>query len=158
VAGCRHRHGSAPNLEVNEKGIALHVPVIDKSKRDDGTFSRKAFIYDKGQDINMCPARKRSSGTLVNGGAALLYRASNPCHCSNQQFAHTQRDRKKVEILFSHLKRIPRLGGLRPRRPIQSAVFRDAVNYPRVVEKRPNVGIIRTPCYSRAVDLGTSRA
>jgi hypothetical protein len=48
---------------VNEKGIALHVPVIDKSKRDDGTFSRKAFIYDKGQDINMCPSRKRSSGT-----------------------------------------------------------------------------------------------
>jgi hypothetical protein len=39
------------------RGIALHVPVIDKSKRDDGTFSRKAFIYDKGQDINMCPAR-----------------------------------------------------------------------------------------------------
>jgi hypothetical protein len=53
----RHRHGSAPNLEVNETGIALHVPVIDKSKRDDGTFSRKAFIYDKGQDINMCPER-----------------------------------------------------------------------------------------------------
>ena len=117
-----------PTLEGNEKGIAPHVAVVDNSKRDDGTFSRKAFIYDKGQDINMCPSRKRSSGTLVNGGATLLYRASNPCHCSNQQFSHTQRDRKKVEILFSHLKRIPRLGGLRPRRPIQSAVFRDAVN------------------------------
>lgn len=77
LAGRRHRHGSAPNLEVNEKGIAPHVPVIDKSKRDDGTFSRKALICDKAQDINTCPARKRSSRTLVNGGAALLYRASN---------------------------------------------------------------------------------
>jgi hypothetical protein len=65
-----------PILEGSEKGIAPHVAVVDNSKRDDGTFSRKAFIYDKGQDINMCPSRKRSSGTLVNGGAALLYRAS----------------------------------------------------------------------------------
>src|SRR4026208_398870 len=77
---------------------------------------------------SICARPERGAAELVNGGAALLYRASNPCHCSNQQFAHTQRDRKKVEILFSHLKRIPRLGGLRPRRPIQSAVFRDAVN------------------------------
>jgi hypothetical protein len=28
---------------VNEKGIAPHVPIIDKSKRDDGTFSREDF-------------------------------------------------------------------------------------------------------------------
>ena len=42
-------YGSAPNLEwlVNEKAIAPHVPVIDKSKREDGTFSREDFIYDK---------------------------------------------------------------------------------------------------------------
>jgi transposase len=35
-------YGSAPNLEwlVNEKAIAPHIPVIDKSKREDGTFSR----------------------------------------------------------------------------------------------------------------------
>src|SRR5438067_5588414 len=35
-------YGSAPNLHflVDEKGIAPHIPVIDKSQRDDGTFSR----------------------------------------------------------------------------------------------------------------------
>ena len=41
-------YGSAPNLDwlVNEKAIAPHIPVIDKSKRDDGTFSREEFVYD----------------------------------------------------------------------------------------------------------------
>jgi transposase len=147
-------YGSAPNLDwlVNEKGIAPHVPVIDKSKRDDGSFSREAFIYDKEQDIYICPAGKRlkTSGTLVNGGATLLYRASNSdcsqcplkpkcCPRSPQrkvprnvneaardvaraiartkQFAQTRRDRKKVEMLFAHLKRILRLGRLRLRGP-----------------------------------------
>ena len=73
-------YGSASNLDwlVNQKGIAPHVPVIDKSKRDDGTFSRDAFIYDRDRDTYTCPAGKtlKTSGTLVNGGATLLYRAS----------------------------------------------------------------------------------
>ena len=36
-------YGSAPTLSwlINEKNIAPHIPVIDKSKREDGTFSRK---------------------------------------------------------------------------------------------------------------------
>jgi hypothetical protein len=34
-----------------------------------------------------------------------------------QQFAQTHRDRKKVEMLFAHLKRILRLGRLRLRGP-----------------------------------------
>lgn len=40
-------YGSAPNLHflVDKKNIATHVPVIDKSRRDDGTFSRDDFIY-----------------------------------------------------------------------------------------------------------------
>ena len=38
-----------PNLDwlVNQKEIAPHVPVIDKSKRQDGTFSRKDFHYER---------------------------------------------------------------------------------------------------------------
>ena len=53
-------YGSAANLDwlVNEKGIAPHVPVIDKSKREDGTFSREDFVYDKERDIYTCPAGK----------------------------------------------------------------------------------------------------
>jgi hypothetical protein len=36
-------YGSGANLNwlVNDKKIAPHIPVIDKSKRDDGTFSRE---------------------------------------------------------------------------------------------------------------------
>jgi hypothetical protein len=35
-------NGAAPMLNwlVEEKGIAAHIPVFDKSKGDDGTFSR----------------------------------------------------------------------------------------------------------------------
>src|SRR5882672_10258387 len=43
---------------VNEQGIAPHVPVIDKSKREDGTFSRDDFLFDKERDIYICPAGK----------------------------------------------------------------------------------------------------
>ena len=38
-------YGAAPMLNwlVEEKGIAPHIPVFDKSKRDDGTFSPERF-------------------------------------------------------------------------------------------------------------------
>src|SRR5262245_17923621 len=38
-------YGSADTLNwiVNQKKIAPHIPVIDKSKREDGTFSREDF-------------------------------------------------------------------------------------------------------------------
>ena len=53
-------YGSAPNLNwlVNEKNIAPHVPVIDKSKREDGTFSREDFTYDEERNVYICPAGK----------------------------------------------------------------------------------------------------
>lgn len=40
-------YGSADNLAwlVNEKKIAPHIPVFDKSKRTDGTFSRSDFTW-----------------------------------------------------------------------------------------------------------------
>ena len=43
--GADSAYGSASNLDwlVNEQGIAPHVPVIDKSQREDGTFSREDF-------------------------------------------------------------------------------------------------------------------
>jgi hypothetical protein len=33
-------------------------PVIDKSRREDGTFSREDFIFDKERNIYICPANK----------------------------------------------------------------------------------------------------
>jgi len=146
-------YGSASNLEwlVNEQGIAPHVPVIDKSQRDDGTFSREDFIYDEERDVYTCPAGKTMTTTgHVSTDHALRYLASVPeCRacplkmkcCPNmparrivrdvneaardiaralaktEAFARSRRDRKKVEMLFAHLKRILRLGRLRLRGP-----------------------------------------
>jgi transposase len=72
-------YGSAPTLNwlVNERKIAPHIPVIDKSKREDGTFSREDFRYHPGADVYECPGGKqlRTSGT-IHDGHTLFYRAS----------------------------------------------------------------------------------
>jgi hypothetical protein len=53
-------YGAAPMLNwlVEYKGIAPHIPVFDKSKRDDGTFSRSDFRYDPTSDVYHLPGRK----------------------------------------------------------------------------------------------------
>jgi hypothetical protein len=53
-------YGSAANLNwlVKEKQIAPHIPVIDKPKREDGTFSREDFTFDKSRNVYICPAFK----------------------------------------------------------------------------------------------------
>ena len=179
-------YGSAANLEwlVNTKGIAPHVPVIDKSKREDGTLSRQDFIYDKERDIYTCPAGNtlKTSGTPVNGGTTLLYRAStydcgrcplkSRC-CKNspqrkvprdinedardvaraiartEAFAQTRRDRKKVEMLFAHLKRILRLGRLRLRGPrgaqfefTMAAIAQNLRRLAKLVARPPPIGCV----------------
>ena len=65
-----------------EHGIEPHVTVFDKSARKDGTFSREDFSYDPAGDVYLCPGGKTltTTGTRVNDGATLLYRASkNDC-------------------------------------------------------------------------------
>jgi transposase len=146
-------YGSAATLDwiVNEKGIAPHIPVWDRSKREDGTFSREDFIFDKARDIYTCPAGKvlTTTGRIVNV-EQLLYRASKldcdvcplKMRCcpkeparkiprsihedardvaralvDTEAFEQSRRDRKRVEMLFAHLKRILRLGRLRLRGP-----------------------------------------
>src|ERR1700745_1295556 len=72
-------YGSAPNLHflVDEKSITPHIPVIDKSQRGDGTFSRDDFIYDEARDQYVCPSGKilpRSSGARgPRGDDAISY-------------------------------------------------------------------------------------
>jgi len=146
-------YGSAANLNwlVNGKKIAPHIPVIDKSKREDGTFSREDFTFYKEGNVYICPAFKAltTTGKIMNDDQ-LLYRASKPnCDaCSfkmrccpkeparkilrsiyeeardvaralakTKAFEQSCRERKRVEMLFAHLKRILRLGRLRLRGP-----------------------------------------
>ena len=147
-------YGSGANLNwlVNDKDIAPHIPVIDKSKREDETFSREDFRFDKERNIYICPAGKTltTTGKLVNDGETLLYlsrtRDCRSCllkaRCcpktpfrriqrslyeeardvaralaKTEAFEQSRRERKRVEMLFAHLKRILRLGRLRLRGP-----------------------------------------
>jgi len=147
-------YGSAEMLNwlVQERGIEPHIPVFDRSERKDGTFSRDDFTYDHENDVYICPGGRvlASTGTLVNDGTTLLYRASKAdceactlkrrcCpkaparkvprsvyegardvarHIATTEAGRTSRKlRKKVEMLFAHLKRILRLDRLRLRGP-----------------------------------------
>src|SRR5262245_26840603 len=146
-------YGSAPTLDwlVNEKGIAPHIPVWDRSKREDGTFSREDFTFYKEGNIYICPAFKTLTTTgKIRDGEMLAYRASRrdcaacpfKTRCcpkepsrkilrsiyeeardvaralaKTEAFERSCRERKRVEMLFAHLKRILRLGRLRLRGP-----------------------------------------
>ena len=60
MARGRHRLRFRPPISIGwstQQGIAPHVPVIDKSQREDGTFSREDFIYDEMRDVTM-PGRQ----------------------------------------------------------------------------------------------------
>jgi hypothetical protein len=66
------------------KGIEPHIPVRDFSLRDDGTFSRGDFKFDKDRNIYVCPAGKslKTTGRILSG-YMLRYTASiydcGPC-------------------------------------------------------------------------------
>ena len=62
---------------VKDKKITPHIPVRDKSDRDDGTFSRADFRWDKRRGHYICPNGQvlRTSGT-IHSGRTLFYRAS----------------------------------------------------------------------------------
>ena len=64
--------------------IDPHIPVWDKSDRDDGTFMRADFTYDDNGNIYICPAGKTLTTTgRMSDGKTLYYRASkldcDPC-------------------------------------------------------------------------------
>jgi len=62
---------------VKEKRITPHIPVWDKSQRDDGTFSRSDFSFDNARDVYNCPAGKTLSTTgSVSTDHAIHYRAA----------------------------------------------------------------------------------
>jgi len=71
-------YGSAETLNwvVNEKKIAPHIPVVDKSGREDGSLSRDDFTFDKMRNVYICPQGKLLHTTgYVHDGTTLLYRA-----------------------------------------------------------------------------------
>jgi transposase len=55
-----------------EAGIAPHIPVWDKSTRDDGTFSRADFTFDPMRNVYVCPAGKLLTTTGSVGADHVL--------------------------------------------------------------------------------------
>ncbi|OHX36996.1 IS5 family transposase [Methylomonas sp. LWB] len=134
---------------VDEKQIAPHVPVWDKSERKDGTFNRAEFTFDAENNRYICPAGKLlKTAWRSKQKNPYRYRASQldcqTCRLKEQccpnmtqrnidrsphesardvaraigktdAYKQSSKERKKVEMLFAHLKRILRLDKLRLR-------------------------------------------
>lgn len=159
IADTAYGSGSMLDWLVKKRGIAPHIPVIDKSARRDGTFERADFTYDTENDAYICPGGKelkqyrrafKAPRSGPNKDGTLRYRARKadceacilkPRCCPKDpqrkvtrsiyepsrnvaraiaqttQYAISCKLRKKVEMLFAHLKRILGLGRLRLRGP-----------------------------------------
>ncbi len=142
---------------VDEKRIAPHVPVWDKSARNDGTLSRSDFLWDEAANEYRCPEGKplksnwrpfKTPRIQITKAGQILYRSSKkecdsclmkpqccpntptrkiprsihePARdvaraiCKTDAYKQSRRERKKVEMLFAHLKRILKLDKLRLR-------------------------------------------
>ena len=151
-------YGSAKMLSwLVDKEIEPHVPVWEKSARNDGTYSNSDFQWIAQADEYRCPEGKalrnglrtfKNPRSRITKADTVIYRASqsdcgacpskNRC-CPNTshrkiarsihedarnvarqisttpEYRQSRRDRKKVEMLFAHLKRILRLDKLRLR-------------------------------------------
>jgi len=146
-------YGTGPLLGwLVDRKIAPHIPVFDKSGRNDGTWSRADFEWDAENDQYICPEGKEMKQFRRNysdpnrgptGKGVAKYRClkltcqacpSKSRCCPNadfrsitreehedarqvardiaktRQYAISMRLRKKVEMLFAHLKRILGLG------------------------------------------------
>ena len=154
-------YGNAPMLGwmVEDKQIAPHVPVWDKTQRDDGTLSSSDFEWDeRGQRIPLPTGTAAAEQwrifkrprTRITKANTIIYHASQPTAAScpmkprccpntpirkiarsvhesardvardvakTEAYKQSRKDRKKVEMLFAHLKRILKLDRLRLRGP-----------------------------------------
>lgn len=152
-------YGSAAMLGwlVDEKKIAPHTHVADKSERDDGTLSRSDFQWNEQANEYRCPEGHalrsdwrpfKNPRDRITKADTIIYRSSQPdcAACSNKNrccpntpirkvarsihekardvaraigktdaFKESCRQRKKVEMLFAHLKRILKMDKLRLR-------------------------------------------
>ncbi len=152
-------YGTASMLDwmVNDKGIAPHVPVWDKTERDDDTLSRSDFQWNAKANEYRCPEGHalrsnwrplKNPRSYITKADTIIYRSSQPdcagCSmkdrcCPNTPFRkiarsihesardvardiaktaayqQSRKDRKKVEMLFAHMKRILKLDRLRLR-------------------------------------------
>lgn len=185
-------YGSAENLAwlTKQRSIIPFIPLIDKSERKDGTFSRPDFEWDEDNDRYICPEGKHLLQSRRNYSdprrkepktGRRRYRAtkaicetcpSKPKCCPNTNTRFIGREehedardlarlaaksdfnpkaqakRKKVEMLFAHLKRILGLGRLRLRGPYgakdEFTLAAIAQNLRKLAKLRPKTAEMRT--------------
>ena len=144
---------------VDEKQIEPHVPVWDKTQRDDETLSSSDFQWDEQADEYRCPQGQvlrrqwrpfKHLRTHITKADTIIYRSSQSdcatcpmkARCcpstpirkiarsvhesardvardiaKTDAYKQSRKDRKKVEMLFAHLKGILKLDRLRLRGP-----------------------------------------
>jgi transposase len=142
---------------VEEKKIEPHVPLWDKTQRDDETLSSSEFEWDEQANEYRCPegqplrsewrAFKRPRTHITKANTIIYHASQAACSqcpmkarcCPNtprrkiarsihesardvarnvaktDSYQQSRKDRKKVEVLFAHLKRILKLDRLRLR-------------------------------------------
>jgi transposase len=180
---CAYGTAEILNWIVNEKKIAPHVALFDKTERSDGTFSLSDFRFDADANSYTCPAGKlllqyrkpfTKPRTGIVWGNRRLYRAArrdcaecplkakccpgpHPRKLSvsvheaardvvrslrdTPEYLQSRRERKKIEMLFAHLKRILRLGRLRLRGPCGA---RDECTLAAIVQNLRKMAMVLT--------------
>ncbi len=169
-------YGSAEMLGwlVEDRKIAPHIPVWDKSKRTDGTFSREDFAYDPAADSYTCPdgntlqtyRRKFSKprSTNVSKDGLIRYRAcKQDCDACplKPQCCPTQPAQKSAAVRARSRTR------RRPRHPQNRRLHdlvhpatkgRDAVCPPQTIHRPANDAAPRTQRRNRTVPTRCNRS
>jgi hypothetical protein len=60
-----HFHTGLLNWLV-DRHITPHDPVLDKSARSEGTFSRADFVFDRSRNIYICPGGAELTSTVIS--------------------------------------------------------------------------------------------
>lgn len=102
-------YGSGPNLAwlVEDMSIEPHIPVFDKSARNDGSFERADFVYDHQDDSYICPGGNRlrrsnrnfstpRSGVDKDGSIRYRARQQDCQSCPPPAAMHPQHARRKT--------------------------------------------------------------
>jgi hypothetical protein len=176
---------------VNDKQIEPHIPVWDKSEREDGTFSSSDFIWDEQADEYRCPQGRplrnqwrafTNPRTHVTQANTILYtsRQSDCAACpmksrccpntpirkiarsvhesardvarklaKTPEYLQSRKDRKKVEVLFAHMKRILRVNRLRLRGRTGA---RDEFLLTAIAQNLRRLALWRPPSFVAAVE------
>jgi len=102
--------------------VTPHIPVWDKSSREDGTFSRTDFTFDSDRNLYVCPANKLLTTTgSVGADHVLRYRARKrecqvcplkPQCCPKTPSRKVTRDLNEAARDLRDLREILRLSGV----------------------------------------------